>query len=376
MEERNDINKFRKKRAREKLRLKLALALLIALVVLLVALNWGSIIAPLKDAALDVGEGGFPVELPGSVNYTLDGLGENFYLLTDTYIYTYNSEGARITEEQHGFQSPVSLSNNRRVLVYDKNGKEFSLFSRTGKIYTGSVEDSIVFASIGNEERSAVITTSTRYSNYLYVFNGEGKQIFRWASPDYKIMQAEFSADDKSIFVAALGAQQGNLQLYLIRFDLDNAESHIWQTYIGNDISYSLEQIDGRLYMVTGGGSYLVDCESGELVCECAFSRSITDIPRADTYSVIFKDTASSGDILTVYNQSLEAYETLYINSLTCVRESGGRFYVLGGQQINSYDSELQLLKTYELDDVYSDMIIMNGYAYLLGYNVVSRIEL
>lgn len=376
MEERNDINKFRKKRAREKLIFRLALVLLVVLTVLLIALNWGSIIAPLKDAALDVGEGGFPVELPGSVSYTLDGLGENFYLLTDTYIYTYNSEGARITEEQHGFQNPVSLSNSRRVLVYDKNGKEFSLFSRTGGIYTGSVEDSIVFASIGNSERSAVVTTSARYSNYLYVFNGEGKQIFRWASPDYKIMQVEFSADDKSIFVAALGAQQGNLQLNLIRFDLDNAESHIWQTCLGSDISYSLKQIGSRLYVVTGNGSYLVDCENGELVCSSNFSKSITDIPHTDMYSIVFDDSASSGDILTVYNQSLEAAATLYINNLTCIRESGGCFYVLSGQQINSYDGALQPLKTYELDDVYSDMIIMNGYAYLLGYNVVQRIEI
>lgn len=376
MEERNDINRFRKKRAREKLIFRLALVLLIVLAALLVVLNWGSIIAPLKDAALDVGEGGFPVELPGSVSYTLDGLGENFYLLTDTYIYTYNSEGARITDEQHGFQNPVSLSNSKRVLVYDKNGKEFSLFSRTGSVYTGSVEDSIVFASIGNSDRCAVVTTSARYSNYLYVFNGEGKQIFRWASPDYKIMQAEFSADDKSIFVAALGAQQGSLQLNLIRFDLDNAESHIWQTPIGSDISYSLEQADNRLYVVTGGGSYLVDCESGEIVSDCTFSRSITDIPRTDMFSVVFKDTASSGDILTVYNRSLEPAATLYINNLTCMRERGGCFYVLSGQQINSYDSALQPLKTYELDDVYSDMIVMNGYAYLLGYNVVQRVEL
>lgn len=376
MEERNDINKFRKKRAKEKLIFRLAVVVLVVLAVLLVVLNWGSIIAPLKDAALDVGEGGFPVELPGSVNYTLDGLGENFYLLTDTYIYTYNSDGARITDEQHGFQNPVSLSNSKRVLVYDKNGKEFSLFSRTGSIYTGSVDDSIVFASIGNDERCAVVTTSTRYSNYLYVFNGEGKQIFRWASPDYKIMQAEFSADDKSIFVTALGAQQGSLQLNLIRFDLDNAESHIWQTYLGSDISYSLEQVGGRLHVVTGGGSCLVDCDSGELVSSCTFSRDITDIPQTDKYCVVFKDTASSGDILTVYSQSLEAAATLYINNLTCVRESGGSFYILSGQQINSYDSELQPLKTYELEDVYSDMIIMNGYAYLLGYNVVQRIEL
>ncbi len=377
MEERNNINKFRKKRARQKLIFRLALVLLAVLVVVLIVINWGSIIAPFKDAALDIGDGGFPVELPGSAGYTLDELGENFYLLTDTYIYTYNSDGAKITDEQHGFQNPVSKSNDKRVLVYDKNGKGFSLYSRTGEIYGNEVEDSIVFASVGNDERSAVVTTSTRYSNYLYVFNGEGKQIFRWASPDYKIMQVEFSKDDKSIFVSALGAEGGDLQLYLIRFDLDNAESHIWQTYIENDISYSLKYINNELYVVTGNSCHKVNAANGEILASCVLGKSITDIPEQElVVSVVFNDSASNGDILAVYNGGLEPSGTVYIDGLTRVREDNGSFYVLYGSKIDSYNSALEPQKTYELDDVYSDMIVMNGHAYLLGYNVVQRIEL
>ncbi len=377
MEERNNINKFRKKRARQKLLLRLGIVVLIVLVIVLVIINWSSIIAPFKDAALDVGEGGFPVELPGSAGYTLDELGENFYLLTDTYIYTYNSEGAKITDEQHGFQNPVSQANDKRVVVYDKNGKGFKLYSRTGEVFSNEVEDSIVFASIGNDERSAVITTSTRYSNYLYVFNGEGKQIFRWASPDYKIMQTEFSKDDKSIFVTALGAKGGDLQLYLIRFDLDNAESHIWQTYVGSDISYSLEYINNELFVVTGNSCHRVNAANGEILASCTFGKGITDIPEQETaFSVVFNDAGSNGDILTVYNEALEAAGTIYIDGLTRVCEDNGSFYVLLGSQIDSYNGALQLQKTYELDDVYSDMIVMNGHAYLLGYNVVQRIAL
>lgn len=377
MEERNNINKFRKKRARQKLIFRLAVLLLIVLTVLLIAINWSSIIAPFKDAALDVGEGGFPVELPGSAGYKLDELGENFYLLTDTYIYTYNSEGAQITDEQHGFQNPVSQANDKRVVVYDKNGKGFKLYSRTGEIYSNEVEDTIVFASIGNDERSAVVTTSTRYSNYLYVFNGEGKQIFRWASPDYKIMQTEFSKDDKSIFVTALGAKGGDLQLYLIRFDLDNAESHIWQTYIGSDISYSLECIDYELFVVTSNSCHRVSAANGEILASGTIGKGITDIPQQEkVFSVVFNDSGSNSDILAVYNEALETSGTIYIDNLTRVCEDNGSFYVLSGSQLDSYNGALQLVNTYELDDVYSDMIVMNGYAYLLGYNVVQRITL
>lgn len=377
MEERNDINKFRKKKARQKLVFRLSLLLLAALVILLTVINWGRIIAPFKDAALDVGAGGFPVELPGSAGYVLNEMGESFYLLTDTYIYTYTSEGALITDIQHGFQNPISDANKKRVLVYDKNGKEFSLFSRTGEEFSYSTDDTIVFGEIGNDQRSAVVTTSTRYSNYLYVYNGEGKQIFRWASPSYKIMQVEFSDDDSSVFVSALGSGGGELQLYVLRFDLNNSESHIWQTYIGNDISYSIESCSDGLFVVTANGGCLLDKQTGELLSQTVFSKTIWDIPPIDGMrTVIFKDTASSGNVIVEYGNKLEVGETLYVNNLTATCSDSGKLYVLSGSLLTQYGDALQAIKSYELDDVYSDMIIMNGYAYLLGYNEVQRIQL
>ncbi len=377
MEERNNINKFRKKRAQRKFVFQTAVIILIVLVFILIVMNWSKIIAPFKDAALDVGVGGFPVELPGSAGYALNEMGESFYLLTDTYIYTYNGEGALITDIQHGFQNPISDANNKRVIVYDKNGKEYKFFSRTGEIFNGSTEDTIVFGEIGNEERSAIVTTSTRYSNYLYVLNSEGKQIFRWASPSLKIMQVEFSDDDSSVFVSALGSGQGELKLYIMRFDLNNAESHIWQTYVGNDISYSIESCDDGLFVVTENGGVLLDKNSGEILSQTVFSKTIQDIPKVSGLrTVIFKDTASSGDVVTVYGSNLEQTASLYCQDLTAACCDGGKFYQLSGSQLIAYNSSLEQQKIYELDDVYSDMIIMNDYAYLLGYNEVQRIQL
>ena len=196
MDKRNDINEFRKKRRLRRVRLNIAILVLFGLIALFIALNWGKIIAPLKDAALDVGKGGFPVDLPGSTDYVLDELGDNFCLLTDTYFYTYNSDGAMITSAQHGLQSPALSSNSRRALIYDRNGRELQLYNRSGEIFSTATEDTIDFAQVSNGERSAVVTKSSKYSNCLFVFNGEGQQIFRWASPLYLIDRVVFSQDD------------------------------------------------------------------------------------------------------------------------------------------------------------------------------------
>lgn len=377
MEERNDINKYRASKKRNKFALKTLVFLLIVLIFVLAAANWKTLFAPFKNIGLKLGEGGFPVTLPGSAGYVLGELGENFYLLTDTYLYTYNGAGAEITGIQHSFQNPACTSNSKRVMVYDKNGKDFKTFSRSSEMYAGTVDDSIVFARMGNNERSAVVTTSSRYSNLLYIFNSEGKWIFRWASPNEKIMQVCFGSGDNSFYVSVVGEKNGELQVSVLRFDISNTKSEVWRTFIGNDISYSLERCGDGIYAVTSSGAFLLNEQTGEISARNTFSRPVWGISETDGIrAVFFRDSGSNGEIAAVYNEKLEAAASVSPNDVKAFDVNGGRLYILGGSTLTSYDSSLKIIKTYDMDDEYSDVKIINGCAYLLGYNTVWRVEL
>lgn len=376
-DERNDINKYRERKKRNKVKVRTLVFLLIMFVTILIIANWKTLISPFKDAGLNVGEGGFPVTLPGSTRYVLNVMGDNFYLLTDTYLYTYTGEGGQIAEIQHGFQTPASSAGDKRTLVYDKNGTVFRLYSRSQEIYTGNVDDSIVFGEMGNDERCAVITTSTRYSNYLYVFNGEGTRIFRWASPEGKIMRVCFGAGDKSIYASAVSEKNGELSCSIVRFDIDNAESEVWRTSIGNSITYSLECCKDGIYAVTANGAFLLDEKNGEIKAKNSFTREIEGIPETNKLrTVIFRDPASNGNTAAVYNSGLESTAAASIGSVTAFDVNDGKLYVLSGNTLNTFNSSLEAINVYELDDEYSDIKIIGNYAYLLGYNTVCRVEL
>ena len=377
MEERNDINKYRQKKKRRNLIIRLGIFLLVIVIAVLVIVNRETLFAPFKDMGLKVGKGGFPVMLPGSTQYYLGEMGESFYLLTDTYLYTYNGEGAEIASIQHGFQNPAAVSNDKRTLVYDKNGKSFKLFSRTGEIFKNSVEDSIVFAQIGNTGRTAVVTTSTRYSNFLIIYNSEGKQIFRWASPDEKIMGVCFGANDNSVYVSVVGEKNGELRGNLVRFDISNSESESWRSSIDNNITYSLERCSDGIYAVTSSGAYLFDEQTGELIANNSYTRQVYGIPETDgARVVIFRDSGSNGETAVAYNESLEAAYSAQLDNAAAFDVNGGRLYVLGGNKLSVYNSALEGIKIYELEDEYSNIKIINGSAYLLGYNTVQRVSL
>lgn len=377
MDERDDINKYREKRKRRSRTIKFIVFAVVSAAVVIFIVNWKEILAPIKDIGTKTGKGGFPVNLTGSANYVLGDLGENFYLLTDTYLYTYNAEGAEIVNEQHGFQNPVCSSNDKRALVYDKNGKEMKLYSKNSMIYSQSFEDSIVFAEMGTDERSAVVTTSSRYSNFLYVLNSEGKQIFRWASPDEKIMQVCFGSDDKSIYVSVVGEKDGTLNSSVLRFEVDSDKSELWRTAIGSSVSYSLQKCSDGIYAVTPTGSFLLDEQTGEVKASNAYSKEVCGIAETNGIRVtFFRDPVSNGETADVFNDDLEVSSAISLESFAAFDTDGGKLYILIGNKLTVYDSSLKEIQHYELDDEYSDIRIIGKYAYLLGYNTVQRQEL
>lgn len=377
MDERDDINKYREKRKRRKSLTRFIVFVLITAAIIIIVINRKQILAPFKDIGSKNAEGGFPISIAGSANYVMGDMGENFYLLTDTYLYTYNSNGAELSDKQHGFQNPICSSNSKRALVFDKNGKDLKVYSKNSELFAKSFDDTIVFAKMGTDERSAVVTTSSRYFNFLYVLNSEGKQIFRWASPDEKIMQVCFGEGDKSVYVSVVGEKDGTLNSSVLRFELGDKTGEMWRTAIGNNVSYSLEMCADGLYTITPAGAYLLNEMTGDIKAANSFSGVISGIPRTDgARAVLFRDSASNGEILIVYNDILEATNALTLDNLSALEVKNGRLYALRGNELTVYDAALQTVNTIALDDEYSDIRVIGSYAYLLGYNQVQKQEL
>lgn len=383
MDDKNELKKVsgrknaaeKKKSRRRTIFLVIFGVLGVTLVVLI--LNWQVIFAPLRDIFLPVGKAGFPVTLPGSAAYDMGELGGNFYLLTDTYLYTYTGGGAEIKSVQHGFNHPASSSTDRRVIVYDKNGKDFKVFSKSEEIYAKTMDDAIVFSKMGGGDRCAVITTSTRYSNYLYIFGDSGKQLFRWASPDEKIMGVSFSDNGRFIYVSVVGAANGELNCSVLCFDTTKEQGEIWRASTGSAVSYLIECAEDGIYTVTERGAYLFDRDTGETKAKTDFSKQVTGICGSKAMRVVlFHDSASNGVTAVVYNENLEPSASLSIGTAGAVDAEGKTLYVLKNNTLCAYDSELIERKNYQLDNDYSDVMIMDGGAFLLGYNTVQRVNL
>lgn len=189
-------------------------------------------------------------------------------------------------------------------------------------------------------------------------------------------MQVEFGNNDDSVFVSTLGESGGDLQTSVMRFDINNAESEIWRTYLSSDISFSLERCADGIYAVTSGGAFLLDETTGEITAATVYTRQVTGVTETDGMrAVLFHDAASNGDIAVAYGEGLNITAAITPDSVSAFDVCGGRLYILEGAKLLVFNSMMEGIKTYELDDVYSGVKIINNCAYLLGYNTVQRVE-
>ncbi len=383
MEEKNELKKVsgrvaaaEKKKSRRRM-IRLIIFGVVAVILVVVIANWKTIFAPMRDIFLPVGEGGFPVALPGSAAYDMGKLGGNFYLLTDTYLYTYTDSGAEIKSIQHGFNNPASTSTDRRVLIYDKNGKDFKIYSKSEEIFAKTMDDAIVFSKMGSNDRAAVVTTSTRYSNYLYIFNSEGKQQFRWASPDEKIMGISFSDNGNFIYVSVVGEKDGELTCAVLCFDITKEQNEIWRTSTGSNLPYTIDYAPDGIYTVTERGAYLFDKETGDIKAQNNYTQPVTRVCNSgDIRAVLFHDSASNGVTAVLYDENLEPTASLSLGEVGSVDAEGNLLYVMYENSLTSYDKALLEINSYQLDNDYSEVMVMDGNAYLLGYNTVQRVNL
>ncbi|MBP1562722.1 MAG: hypothetical protein J6C38_03300 [Oscillospiraceae bacterium] len=383
MDEKNQLKKVSgkttaaEKKKRKRRTVGLIIFGVIAVALIVVIINWRAIFAPMRDMFLPVGKAGFPVNLPGSAAYNMGELGGNFYLLTDTYLYTYTGSGAEIKSVQHGFNRPASSSTDRRVLVYDKNGKDFRVYSKSEEIFAKTMDDAIVFSKMGSGDRSAVVTTSTRYSNYLYIFTSEGKQQFRWASPEEKIMGICFSDNGQFIYVSVVGEKDGELNCAVLCFDITKEQNELWRASTGSSVSYTLDYSSDGIYTVTENGAYLFDRETGEIKAQNSFTKQVTGVCNSKEMRVVlFHDSASNGVTAVVYDENLLPSASLSLGEADSVDIEGQTLYVLSEDNLSAYDKELIERNSYQLDNDYSNVMIMDGGAFLLGYNTVQRVNL
>ena len=343
-------------------------------------MNAEKIFAPLNNIAAKLSttssDVGFPVKLPGSATYSFGKFGDNFLLLTDTYLYTYGTNGGQIYALRHGYSAAEQKANDKRVLLYDKGSTKFSLYNRTGLVYEKEADEKIVYAALSDTDYAAIVTTSSRYSNIIQVYDGSGNWKYTHMFVDENVMQAEFTDDGAALIVTTVSVADGDISSSVYRFDLNSEENGVWKyTVPTNSLTFAIHTTSTSAVILCDNICMTLDIKTGALLGSYTVQGTLKCYDASDDMTVLLLNDLSTGSVKLVTlnansEKTAQADASLSTSNLAI---DGKIVYTLEGMKIGVYAKTLEKTSEKALTQEYSSFIKIGNAAYLLGYDEVAQ---
>lgn len=376
-----DLEEYRKKVKQRKLLVKLIIILALILGFFILVLNLSDIMDSLKGIASKIdtktsNDVGYPIKLSGSASYSFESFGENFSLLSDTYLYTYNLDGGQNYALKHSYSKPVHCSNSKRILLYDKDYNDFSLYSKTRMIYKGSVEEKIVFGTLSNKDTVAIVTNSDKYSNNVYIYNGSGEWKYTRKFLNENVMNVGFSSDDRYIYTVTLGAENGDIYSTVYKYDTTNESEAVWSYKLTKaSIPLTVMVKKNRVCIIYDNYAVSLNEADGSLQGEKAFQGAITSFDNSDSViGLIYYDSSSNKDVLMSFDYDMNSIASTVVDpSVNKLITDGNTMYIIQSGKITGYSSEMKLTAEKQVSDDCVSFVKIGSSFLLLGYNSIEK---
>ncbi|MBR2875971.1 MAG: hypothetical protein IKC01_02430 [Clostridia bacterium] len=149
----------------------------------------------------------FAIESDDVINMGI--IGDSLLILSDKSVSVYDSNGTLVLNEKHTFSRPAFSINNKKAVVFDRNGTGYILITEKEKIASGNTSGVIITAEYGENGNYAFAIRGEKSTSVLAVFDKQGEVRFQWNCAYEHISSITLSDDGKFAGVATMNAENG-----------------------------------------------------------------------------------------------------------------------------------------------------------------------
>ncbi len=179
-------------------------------------------------------DGGLPKSLSGDSINDLRSRGSELFVMSDSYMYAYNTAGKCITYIQHGYNAPRLETSFTRTLIYDRGSYGLRVDSLYTNFINTELENKIITADICDKGYIAVATDSTEYSAEVTVYDGKFKSLFRWSTATGQISNLKLSPNGRYLAACILSGKNGDYSSEVSIFDVKSGNKLFNKIYDGS----------------------------------------------------------------------------------------------------------------------------------------------
>ena len=323
----------------------------------------------------ELASGNFPIEVSGENSYQLGYSKDTVAVLSDAYIYFYNTEGALIKRRQHALTNPIMETDNGRFLIFESGGNEFAVEDINGVVYSGSFDSAnILFARLSKEGNTAVVITSENYDCEIQIFDKKGNVIYQRKCIE-RVNDISFKEDSSECVVSYVYAENGAMVTSVQEINTHESGEN-WTSPGIDTLGLDVFGFDNGAFVLGIDACGYVDGKGqissyykydGDLAGGSSSGGNsaviINNYDRRMYQAVLFKDGNSEP---TVINMGEPLIDVTVENDLA---------YIMCSGKILAYDFSGSLRSTARINDSYTGFVRSEEYIFLKGFNKIDRID-
>ncbi len=142
------------------------------------------------------------IELNSQENSSIYAYYKYITILNKNILTTYNASGEKKYEHEVQISNPTYASNNRFLVIAEKNGQEIVVISENNILWQKTVEGEIEKVNVNKNGYVTIITSGTSYKTVVITYSPEGKELFKTYMSNTLAIKAEVSNDNKYLSLA------------------------------------------------------------------------------------------------------------------------------------------------------------------------------
>lgn len=153
--------------------------------------------------------------------------GNYICVLNNNILKIYNSNAKSEIELNIAITEPIFDSNNKYLLIAEKNGKKLYMVSGKNIIWQTDVEGEISNINVNKNGYVSVIVSTNTYKTVVITINPQGKEMFRTFIANAYAIDTDISNDNKFLAIAEINTEgtktESGVRIYSIEKDMENS---------------------------------------------------------------------------------------------------------------------------------------------------------
>lgn len=301
------------------------------------------------------------IEISSSEDHYFHAYDKYIAVLNKKTLYTYNSSGENVAENDVNISSPIFANKNKFLAIAENNGSNLYLISGTNIVWQNTLEGKISKISVNKNGYVSVIVSGTSYKSIVVSFDAKGNELFKTYISSNLAIATDISNDNKYLSIAEVDYSGSIIKSMVKNISIEKAKTDptnsVVYTYNFNEnelLTNIKYQDKNNLVCLTNENIYLLNIADSvdNKVLTIENNYEFIDINLKNnvlfTYNNYSNFTNTSYiNILNPQNNSKNVYEfkgsikSIYSNEQKVAINTGSEIHFIGlnGWLIKKYDS-------------------------------------